>query len=205
MTRTFAVPQRRGGVAALPRSGFTLAEILVILAIIATLAAVLVPTVTNQITKGQTARVVNDLTSIRTGSEAFVADVHRYPGDIEDLSIAITVADASITGSTYPTALTTMWDGPYLDRLLTTDGGELSTGHAGQLQDNFLSCDFSTGTCTTTGTKFLTIVLAEVDLAAFNEIDLVIDGVGQADSTAGKVRWTAAGDDTLKYLAIPVN
>lgn len=79
-------------------SGFTLAEMLVILAIIGVLAAVLVPSVTNQITKSQTARVANDLTVIHTAVEAFVSDVARYPGDLEDLSVAITITDGPVTG-----------------------------------------------------------------------------------------------------------
>src|SRR6185503_15499778 len=55
--------------------GFTLAEILVALALISLMAAVLLPTVAGQLLKGDAARTAEDLNAIRSGIEQFLADV----------------------------------------------------------------------------------------------------------------------------------
>ena len=111
------------------RAGFTLVEVLVILAILAALAAVLVPTVSNQVRKADLSRVTGDMTNLRTGVEAFLVNVHRYPGDIEDLVYPIDGTDTDINTNTYPTGLQNRWEGPYVDRIIT-DGGSLETGFA---------------------------------------------------------------------------
>src|SRR4051812_3005109 len=93
------------------KKGFTLAEILVALALVALLAAVLLPTVAGQILKGDAGRVLQDLNSVRAGIETFLADVHRYPGRYSDLSKPILAAGTDINGSTYGAGLAGKWAG----------------------------------------------------------------------------------------------
>src|SRR5688500_4796301 len=95
------------------RKGFSLAELLVGMAIIALLAAVLIPAVTGQIAKSDATRTLQDISSMRTGVEQFVADVRRYPGKLSHLTRAITVADRDVNGVLYSTNLVARWKGPY--------------------------------------------------------------------------------------------
>src|SRR5438552_9912404 len=91
----FQSPTLSKGRAAAAFAGFTLAEILVALALMAVLAAVLLPTVAGQILKGDAGKTVSDLQAVRSGSEQFLADIHRYPGKYSDLTKAITTAVAT--------------------------------------------------------------------------------------------------------------
>lgn len=174
--------------------GFTLVEILVILAIIAVLAGVLVPVVTNQIRKAEAGRVTSDLNGVRTGMEAFIADVKRFPGDIEDLSRAVDGTDFDINEDTYPTGLQGAWDGPYIDRDMAPDG-DLDTGFGGLIQDSLRIVQHSNSV------DYVTILVADISLADFNRIDEDIDGGDGA--AAGRLLHITG--DTVQYLAIPIN
>src|SRR5881398_2325208 len=85
------------------RRGFTLAEVLVTLAIVAIMAAVLLPALNQQIAKGDTGRLASDLTNIQTAAQAFLSDVHRYPATLSQLTTAVGTTD--INSATIPTAL----------------------------------------------------------------------------------------------------
>ena len=80
------------------RTGFTLPEVLVTVAIVAVLAAIVVPTVTNQIGKGDDSNLTTNFTSLRTGVTAFVSDVRKFPGRLQNLVIAPTATDLDIAG-----------------------------------------------------------------------------------------------------------
>jgi type IV pilus assembly protein PilE len=100
--------------------GFTLAEVLVTVAIIAVIAAVVVPAVTGQMDKGDLGRVSNDIANLRTGVEQFVSDVRKYPGTIGQLSRAITTTDKDILSSSYTSGYTSRWKGPYISKDYST-------------------------------------------------------------------------------------
>src|SRR3954471_16043996 len=68
------------------RRGFTLGEVLVTVALIAVLAAVVIPAVGSQITKGDLGRVSSDLLTLRSAMEQFIADVRRYPNSVSQLT-----------------------------------------------------------------------------------------------------------------------
>lgn len=185
------------------RKGFTLVEVLVILAILAALAAVLVPTVSNQVRKADVGRVTGDLTNLRSGVEAFLVNVHRYPGDIEDLVYPVAAndagTDADVSGSAYTTGLASKWEGPYVDRVIV-DEGSLETGFGGEIQDNFTST-------TDGGIEYLTVAIHGIAQAEFDLIDAQIDeGNG---TTAGRLRWTAGATatdpDVIHFYALPIN
>lgn len=181
------------------RRGLTLVEVLVILAILAALAAVVTPVVTQQIRRGAANRVAGDLTSIRTGVESFVADVQRYPGDIHDLTTAISSSDSDINSDSYPQGLINKWNGPYMDRVMT-DSDSLSTGFGGYIQDDFVTVTH------TNGVDYLTVIIHSVLSNDFDEVDDIIDDADGA--TAGRLRHAAGGastPDTVKYLAIPIS
>ena len=83
------------------RAGFTLPEVLVTVAIVAILAAVVVPTVTNQISKGDDSNLTSNVASLRTGVTAFVADVRKFPSRLQHRLIQPITTDDDITGGDY--------------------------------------------------------------------------------------------------------
>lgn len=181
------------------RQGFTLVEVLVILAILAALAAVLVPTVSNQVRKADVGRVTGDLTNLRSGIEAFLVNVNRYPGDAEDLATTITTADADINGVTYSPGLVGKWEGPYIDRVFAAVDS-METGFGGLIRSDFGILDYGNGI------DYLTVVITGIAQPEFDRVDADMDdGDGIA---AGRLRWEGVantGTDTTTFLAIPIN
>jgi type II secretory pathway pseudopilin PulG len=184
------------------QAGFTLAEMLVILAIMAALAAILLPVVTSQVAKSQAAEVVGDLTSLRTAAETFVVNVGRYPGDIDDLTAPITDAtDLDINGDAYPAGLQGKWSGPYLDKVIGDDGA-LATGFGGRIQDALQTKAHPSAATV----NYLTVQILGIAQADFNRIDEQIDG-GDGNA-AGRLLWTTHADPdstSTQYLMLPVN
>ena len=179
------------------RRGFTLAEILVALALMALLAAVLLPTVAGQVLKGDAGRVVQDLEAVRAGSERFLTDVRRYPGRYSDLSQAITVANADVLGNAYTAGQVTKWEGPYITK--DTINASVETGFGGRITNVF---DTVTNT---NAVPYLTFVITGITGPDADRIDEQIDGASAAPRTSGLLRWVSAGGiDSLKYLAIPI-
>ena len=70
------------------RRGFTLPEILVTVTVIAVLAAVVVPAVTQYVNKGDAPASSSDIGAIRTAITGYIADTRRYPVDFTDLTTA---------------------------------------------------------------------------------------------------------------------
>lgn len=180
-------------------AGFTLAEVLVALALIALLAAVLLPTVAGQILKGDAGRVQQDLEGVRSAIDQFLADVHRYPGKYSDLSkliVASSAAHVDINGNQYTSGLVSKWVGPYVAK--DTINAVVLTGYGGSVLNVFKTVT------NTNSVNYVTILVTGITGPDFDRIDLQVDGaVGR---TIGLLRWvTGAGAvDTLKYLATPI-
>ncbi len=94
MTRP-SLPRRRD-------DGFTLLEMLVVIAIIGLLMAIVGPQVLNQLAKAKTHTAKIQIVSTESALDEFQADVGRYPSQTEGLA-ALTVAPPSASG----------WNGPY--------------------------------------------------------------------------------------------
>ena len=172
--------------------GFTLIEILVVLAILAILAGVLVPSIANQVSKSDVTRVESDLGNLRTGIESFLVDMKRFPGDIEDLVIPVTASDDDIFGNAYPTGLLSKWKGPYIDVVLE-NGDSLGTGFGASILDDFtVDSIFSL--------PYLGIQFKTIEYTDFTRIDAHIDT--DTSATDGRLRLSG---DTAKYLVLPAN
>ena len=176
-----------------PNPGFTLVEVLVILAILAILAGVLVPSIANQVTKSDISRVSADLGNVRTGVEAFLVDLKRYPGDIEDLVDQPTTADSTLLADAYPSGLIGKWSGPYVDVVLPNDSS-LGTGFGASIHDDFVLDSIN-------GSGYLGILITSLTRADFMRIDANIDT--DTSTTQGRFRWVTG--DSATYLALPVN
>jgi type IV pilus assembly protein PilE len=171
------------------RRGFTLAEVLVTLAIVAIMAAVLLPALNQQISKGETGRLASDLTNIQTAVQAFVSDVHRYPATLSQLTNSVGSTD--INNASIPTALQAKWKGPYISRDVIG-----TTGAGGTISNAF--------TTTTSSTiSFLTVTVSNIAPSDFTNIENTLDDGTSASSTTGIIRYSSPSS-TLTFLAMPI-
>lgn len=99
------------------RAGFTLPEVLVTIAIVSVLAAIVVPTVTSQIGKGDDSRFESSITNVRTGITAFVSDTRRFPRRVSHLFNGIT-GQNDLFGAAYGATVAGRWRGPYVSGAL---------------------------------------------------------------------------------------
>lgn len=171
------------------RSGFTLPEVLVTVAIVAVLAAVVVPTVTSQIGKGDDASFQTGTTNLRTGITAFVSDTRKWPGRLSDLYNAPAGAGTDLFGAPYGAPAVARWRGPYVSGALgPTDSlyVSLATIRSG-LKDSSLA-DPLVGT-----SGYVIATLLDVTtLAQIARLDTLIDNATGFD--AGTLQWlTGAG------------
>ena len=173
--------------------GFTLAEVLVTLSIIAIMAAVLLPALNSQIGKGDAGRVASDLTNIQTGAQAFLSDVHRYPGSLTHLTTQILVTDRDILNATYPSTLAAKWKGPYVQK------DAISPSGIGSFTSTFGT------TSGGNGISYLSVSLTNVSPADFARIEDLLDegNLSSTSSTSGLVRYSST-NSTLTYLALPI-
>jgi general secretion pathway protein G len=90
--------------------GFTLIEILVVIAIIAMLAAIVGPTVMNKLGGAKSKTAAIQIADLDKALDLFKLDVGRYPTNMEGLQ-ALMTAPAAANG----------WNGPYLKGGLPSD------------------------------------------------------------------------------------
>jgi len=108
MQRKFT--QRSKSIARRAARGFTLIEILVVIAIIAMLAAIVGPTVMNRLGGARSKTAVIQIADLEKALDLFKLDVGRYPTNPEGLQ-ALMTAPGSANG----------WNGPYLKGGLPSD------------------------------------------------------------------------------------
>lgn len=176
------------------RGGFTLAEVLVTIAILATLAAVLLPALMGQISKGDATRTANDLVAVQTAISTFASDVKRYPSSVGHLVTAVTNSNLDVNGVAYPDGLASQWKGPYITKepFGAPPNDSLRTGSGGAILGPFVKSNYN-------GIEYVTIQVKHLNTEAFNELDRIIDEI--ASSTTG--RFVLSGADAL-YRAVPI-
>lgn len=175
-----------------PRRGFTLPEVLVTIAIVATLAAVLLPALNNQLSKGDAGRLTSDIVAVQTAVGAFTSDVRRYPADLTDLKTRPGSGELDILGSSYGATLIAKWRGPYLSKDLSSN--DLPTGFGASIKGNFTTASYN-------GISYLTITVSPLTLAEFNNIDQIIDE--SANSTTGQLRYNSVSS-SADFYAVPI-
>ncbi|MBJ7485266.1 MAG: type II secretion system major pseudopilin GspG [Brevundimonas sp.] len=97
--------------ARLRRAGFSLLEILVVLAIIALIAAVVGPRLFAQLDRSKTTTARLQIRALEAALETMRLDIGRLPTEQEGLAL-LTQADSSQVAG---------WSGPYLDKGLPSD------------------------------------------------------------------------------------
>jgi len=187
------------------RAGFTLIEVLVTLVLIALLLGVIVPSVLNQLDRGDPTRVASDLEGVRSGVRLFRVDVKRFPYSVEQLTenpVGTGVPWDTIVdfnGATINTGLIARWNGPYLDGSPVADTlTTIATALGGQIEPLFRSK-------TLAGSAYLTVLVSGLSRADIQSISNVVDGdtLTSDDDAGGRLRGITG--DTLVFLAVPVN
>lgn len=183
------------------RPGFTLAEVLVTVGIVALLAAVSVPAIVGQFEKGDVGRVTNDVANIRTAVEQYLADIRHYPSTLGQLSRAAASTDVDLLGSQIGTFAAGRYKGPYLAK---DSAGATKTGNSWTFGGKFIQDTMVYSA--TKATMAMSLYVLGVDTTTAMHLDsLIDDGV----SRSGSVRWRKGSspgtNDTLKFLLVPIS
>lgn len=175
------------------KKGFTLAEVLVTIAIIAIMAAVLLPALNSQLSKGDTSRIASDLTNLQSGVQAFFSDVRQYPDSTAQLIGGLSASSTDVNGNSFQASAIASWKGPYVSRdVLSNTGGRAA--FAPQL----------TKTVTGGGT-FLTANISPITPESANNLESTLDEgtTSSTSSTSGNVRYSST-NKTLSFLLMPI-
>ena len=163
------------------RRAFTLPEVLVTVTVVAVLAAVVVPAVTQYAKRGDAPATSQDINQIRTAVTSYISDTRAYPDKLARL-----ITNASVAG----------WAGPYTgmvlhasDSTFTTSGYSLTLGPT-----------ISTSPSGHSGYLTTAVTLpANTTCARLWEIDRVLDGGSTSndatgsqgtDASRGNLQWT---------------
>jgi len=97
------------------KKGFTLVELIVVIAIIAVLTAVVSPTAYNAIEKAKVARATLDMKTIKTAAMSFNGDTGTWP--LRGIGTPLRGTGAGFINNTDGNGNTVHgWDGPYLEK-----------------------------------------------------------------------------------------
>jgi general secretion pathway protein G len=172
------------------RPGMTLVEVLLAIAILAIIAAVVLPTTAAQLRDGHATALANQLANLRDAVGNYRQNVGAYPLFLTQLTTQPVAGDDDSCGTNLSNAELNAWRGPYLNQNVV---GNLPVGNA---------IVVSQLTRAAVGTAVLLQIRAarvENDIAS----DLEEQFDGNANFATGTIRWTAAGDDTLIFQ-IPI-
>jgi prepilin-type N-terminal cleavage/methylation domain-containing protein len=181
------------------RSGFTLPEILVTVTVIAVLAAVVVPAVTQYASRGDAPSAKSDVLQISTAITGFASDVRYYPGDLRQLTTKIvsSATPGSLTAAVaspahdYSPSDVKKWAGPYTPSTLNGSGYATIAGYEVQVGPTL---SFS-GTPQWLQAPIQLIAGVAPTCSALLQLDAAIDGTTNAGSenSTGQIQWTNSG------------
>lgn len=124
------------------RSGFTLIEVMVVVAILAILAAVVVPRVMDEPAKARRAKVQQDLRAIESALDLYKLDNYRYPTTDQGLEALVSRPSSGPEPKNYK-------DGGYLRKLPEDPWGNpyryLHPGEHGEVDVYSLGADGAPG------------------------------------------------------------
>lgn len=196
------------------QGGFTLIEVLVVVAILAVLTAVLFPTVTDAISEADPVQTQTLLSNLQTGTERFQIDVRRTPGEIAHLSNPIGSDDANVRGVPYPDP--GKWSGRYIDASLRATlardaGTEIESGFGSRLCNALFPVNSASTTnwapdgvrgdgagceafaTTVNSPDYAAVAADSMEWTDWELIDDEVDGGDGADQ--GRVRWGDTDDE----------
>jgi prepilin-type N-terminal cleavage/methylation domain-containing protein len=179
------------------RRGFTLPEVLVTVTVVAVLAAVVVPAVTQYASKGDAPATKSDVAQLITAVTAFTSDIGKYPGDMRQLTTKITdtadvARDTAATKTTYSAADVKKWKGPYTPSTYTASGYATISG-----LDVVVGPSIRVVPDGITNANWLEVPIISIggvapDCVGIAGLDAAIDGTNTG-ATTGQVQWTSTG------------
>jgi prepilin-type N-terminal cleavage/methylation domain-containing protein len=173
------------------RRGFTLAEVLVSLTLIAVLAAVVVPTVRGRMQDGYESAVVHEFSNLASAISAYRQDVGHYPPQLNYLT-SLTTGPTDFCGNNLSASDSAKWRGPYVSRIITS-AASYTIAQKDTVQ-NLLTRPGG-------NPAIIQIVINGADTATARNVDLKIDGV--VNKTSGTMQWSVNGNATIMNYAIP--
>jgi len=172
------------------RRGFTLAEMLIALAIVAVMAAMLYPAMSAQLRRGQGAATASALSNFRDAMVAYRGNVQDYPRTLSQLTNALVATATDACGNVLSAAQRNAWRGPYLTQNIS---GNAAVGDG--LALDTLIRNPATDAAVAPGTLILRVI--NVDSTVAVDVDRQFDGT--VDLTSGTILWSSTGLDTLKF------
>jgi general secretion pathway protein G len=155
------------------RSGFTLIEVIVAVAIVVVLAGAITPMVFRELMQAREDATVSELSALSRGLADFYADTGRLPSEVEGL--AALVADPGVTG----------WQGPYV-----------ASGRGDPVQEattDEFNRDYAYDLAPTT---------VPADAAAALVASGGVDGTFDAGSVGGTWTLAGGGDDLVQPVVV---
>lgn len=176
---------------------FSLAEILISLAIIALLAAVVVPTVFSRLESARGDAIIGEMQALQNGVLLFYRDVGRYPARLDFLN-TLASGDFDSCGVAIPAPNFAKYRGPYINRSIVMINPPTNTKYILATGDSVESAISRVNITTATGTqRVLQILVSGPDQTVADDIDAKIDGAVNAGAgiihyaTVGKiVKWS---------------
>ena len=175
--------------------GFTLAEVLVTVALLAVLAGVTIPAIMSRLTNSKGQTLARELADLGSGLRAFNSDLGTYPRYLNMLySISDSVktycsTDIPLVVKNLTAGQQSRWRGPYVSRIITADyaidAGTVLNKVKRDATDNPITLQ-------------VTVTGVDSDIAAAAEE--TIDGPGGNYST-GFFRWD--GSDASYRISVP--
>ena len=176
------------------RKGFTLIELMIVIAIIIILAAIAIPNYLRLTDRARRARVAGDFTSLATANEAYLVDWGHYPK-----GSAIAGGESAIAGGEFGKGITNAEGLKYVHEITgvsatynasskTSLVGELGgieyikSATIGSMYDPFIPDEGYFYSCTTNGIHWLLYVSTGVDKPYLSRTDMVTD-LQETDST----------------------
>lgn len=182
------------------RLGFTLAEVLVSVALIAVLASVTIPTIRGRLRDGYEDAIVQEFDDLASAITAYQQNVGKYPPTLDYLTALPTTpfSPTDFCGNNLTARQISNWRGPYVARAISNVNYSIG-------QDATVEVALGSGTVTSLNNgsqPSITIIVDGPDQTTANDIDIKIDG--SADAVNGTLTWQASGSGTRIFYNIPI-
>lgn len=173
------------------RRGFTLAEVLVAFALIAVLAAMVVPTVRGRLQDGYEDALVQEFSSLASAITAYRQDVGKYPPKLDYLT-ALPSGATDFCGRLLTPADSVKWRGPYVSRIISPTPN-YTVAQKDSVQDQLSRPGANNAV--------IQIVINGADTTTAHDVDLKVDGT--VNKTSGTLVWGVSGSGTTMSYSIP--